>query len=73
AQEGESAELFLVAHNPEDESIVTVTRLRATVVTGSDVEDEAGALSVEKKDTPSVAFVAAVSVVALLVLRRRRR
>ncbi len=73
AQEAESAELFLVAHSPDDESIVTVTRLRATVVTGTDMPDDAGTLSVEKKNTPSVAFVAVLVALAGLVAVRRRR
>ena len=73
AQETESAELFLVVHNPEDESIVTVTRMRATVVTSEDMPDDAASLSVEKEDTPSLAFAAVLGTLAALVLVRRRR
>jgi hypothetical protein len=73
AQETESAELFLVAHSPADESIVTVTRLRATVVTGTDVPDEGAALSVEKTDTPGLGPAAVFLAIGSLVVLRRRK
>lgn len=75
AQAEERAELFLVAQNVNDAAVVAVTRLRATVVTYPEIEDESGLISIKEADRgvpgPS-AFVLLVALALLALVRRRR-
>jgi hypothetical protein len=73
----ERAELFFVAQHEGDQSVVAVTRLRASVVQSPEIEDEAGLLgSSEENQSPGLgAFVivaALAGVVGLLRIRKNR-
>jgi len=74
AQAGERAELFFVAESTRDPSIVTLGRIRATVV-DYEVPDETPTLAVGgDSDTPAPAAawtLAAVTALAFLLRRRR--
>lgn len=75
AQNEERAELFLVAQNVDDAAVVAVTRLRATVVTDPEIEDEAGLIGAREAqaDTPGPSAVVFLAALALLLLADRRR
>jgi hypothetical protein len=76
AQDKERAELFFVAQNEKDASIVAVTRLRTTVAITPDIPDEAGMIAQAKSGgTPGFGLDAALLAVALVgvVAARRRR
>ena len=74
AQPGERAELFFVAENVDDPTIVALARVRAEVVDGVEISDEATILDApDQRGTPAVGLLPIVVALAALVGLRRRR
>ncbi|HLE46681.1 MAG TPA: FixG Ig-like domain-containing protein [Candidatus Thermoplasmatota archaeon] len=72
---GERAELFFVAENTNDPSVVALARIRASVVSveAADVSNEASILATEDRGkTPGWGAAFALSALALALIRRRR-